>query len=149
MVAEWIVSLAASGAGALVGAAATDVWQTARNGIVALFRRGGERRADLVAAALDADAVAVEQADPADRDRVRGQLVAAWRTRLADLLAEFADAPDSEIARQMRGLIEQVTAALPAGQQTWVQAINTGAIHQTGDGMANTGVVIGDVRLGQ
>ncbi|MGN9775918.1 hypothetical protein ACTMS0_09085 [Micromonospora sp. H33] len=149
MVAEWIVSLAASGAGALLGAAATDAWQTARIGIVALFRRSGDRRGELAAAQLDTDARTVEQADAADRDHVRQRLLPAWQTRLTDLLAEHADAPDGEAARELRALTEKVTAVLPPAQQTWVRAVNTGAVHQIGDGYANTGVHIGDLHPGR
>ncbi|MBI1758765.1 MAG: hypothetical protein HYR62_06015 [Actinobacteria bacterium] len=123
----WMVSLVWNGAMALVGAAATDAWQTARAGFVALFRRYGDRRANLVATQLDADAWSVEQAAPPERDQVRRQLLPAWHTRLADLLAEHADDPDGAVARELRTFTESVEALLPTSQQTWIQHVDASA----------------------
>jgi hypothetical protein len=53
MVVEWIAASAAAGGTALIGAAATDAWQTARDGVVKLFARGGERRAELVSCVIN------------------------------------------------------------------------------------------------
>ncbi|SBW21921.1 hypothetical protein FDG2_2170 [Candidatus Protofrankia californiensis] len=125
MVAEWIVTLAASGGAGLLGAAATDAWQSARAGVVGLFTRAGDRRQELVADWLDDTAAAVEQADPAERERVRRELLPAWQTRLADLLAEYPEA-----AEELRAWTAQVHQALPSAQQTWVQN-NTPREHGT------------------
>jgi hypothetical protein len=54
VVAEWIVALAGSGSGALVGAAAEDAWGSARDGIVGLFRRAGADRQARLEELLDA-----------------------------------------------------------------------------------------------
>jgi len=139
MVSEWITSLAASGASALVGAVATDTWQTTRNGIVRLFGRGGPRRQELASEWLDADARALEEADSIDHDQVRCQLLPAWQTRLADLLEEFSDdaGPQSEVATELAQFVETIQNQLPTVQQTWVQ------------NLSNSGVVAlgGNVRL--
>jgi hypothetical protein len=128
MVAEWIATLAASGAGALVGAAATDAWQTARTGVIALFRRGGTGRAEFAAAQLDSDAKDVENAAAADRDQVRQKLLPLWQGRLTDLLAELSDNDeDSEVADELRELTRTVWAQLPASQQSSVQHITASA----------------------
>ncbi|WP_248812143.1 hypothetical protein [Frankia sp. AgPm24] len=116
MVAEWIVPLAASGSGALVAAAATDAWTSAREGAVRLFARVGRRREELAGEWLDEDAAAVEAVSGAERERVRERLAAVWGVRLADLLAEFPEA-----AEELRGWVEQTRAALPAAERSWVQ----------------------------
>lgn len=64
MAVEWIAAATAAGGTALIGAAATDAWQTARDGVVKLFTRGGKRRADLVRDHLDRDAAMIEAAGP-------------------------------------------------------------------------------------
>lgn len=116
MVAEWIAPLAASGSGALIAAAATDAWQSARDGVLAVFGRTGHRRQEVAAGWLDDDAAAVEGVVPAERDRVREGLVPVWRVRLADLLAEFPEAGD-----ELRAWVAGVQEALPREQRTWVQ----------------------------
>ncbi|WP_422733148.1 hypothetical protein ACN26Y_18770 [Micromonospora sp. WMMD558] len=142
--AAWIGSLAATGAGALVGAAASDAWQTARDGVVALFRRSGPRRAALVAAQLDTDAAMLEQTDPADRDQLRRQLLPAWRTRLADLLAEHADevGADSAVAAELRTVTAAVLAELSAPQQTWVQRVHASAPGAIAQGVQGGGNIV-------
>lgn len=125
MVVEWIAAAAAAGGTALIGAAATDAWQTAREGVVKLFARGGKRRAELVRDRLDRDVAVIEAAGPGERDEVRAQLLPEWQMRLADLLEEFPDARD-----ELRAWAEQVRAQLPAAQASWVQN-NTAREHGT------------------
>ena len=43
VVLEWLVQVVATGGSAFVGAAGTEAWQVARNGVVRLFRLGGQR----------------------------------------------------------------------------------------------------------
>jgi len=143
MDAEWAAALAGAGGAALVGAAATDAWQFARAGFARLLGRGDARRRELAETRLDATAADLERAGDAGRDEMRQVLLSAWQTRLADLLSENPDAADA-----LRALTEQITAALPAERQTRVQAVRTGAIIQTGGGIANTGVVMGNVNTG-
>lgn len=116
MVAEWIVPLAASGSGALVAAAATDAWTSAREGALRLFGRLGPRRGELAGEWLDEDAAAVEAVSGAEREQLRAQLVPVWQVRLADLLAEFPDA-----AEELRVWAERTREALPAPERSWVQ----------------------------
>jgi hypothetical protein len=135
--------LAASGGAALVGAAATDAWQTARAGFARLLSRGDSRRQQLAETRLDNTAAQVSGAAEAGRDEVRGRELAVWSARLADFVEEYP-----ETAEELRALTEQVRSALPAAQQTWVQAVNTGSVTQSGRGgtrIANTGVVMGDM----
>lgn len=64
MAVEWIAAAAAAEGTALTGAAATDAWQTARDGVVKLFARGGKRRAELVRDRLDQDVAVIEASCP-------------------------------------------------------------------------------------
>lgn len=114
MLAEALAALAASGATALVGAAATDAWQSARAGFVRLFARG-ERQHELLESRLDQTATEVVHA--AEPDVVRERLLPDWQVRLSDLLEERP-----ELAAELRELTSQVQAQLPAAQQAWVQA---------------------------
>lgn len=116
MAVEWVAALAAAGSSALIGAVATDVWQTARAGVVNLFRRGGERRAELLVARLEADAEEIEAAAVGERDEVRARVLPGWRTRLADLLEEFPEAREELTAWE-----RQVHGQLPQAQVSWVQ----------------------------
>jgi hypothetical protein len=129
MVVEWIAAAAAAGGTALIGAAATDAWQTARDGVVKLFARGGKRRAELVRDRLDRDVAVIEAAGPGERDEVRAQLLPGWQVRLADLLEEFPDARE-----ELRAWAEQVRAQLPAAQASWVQNITATASGATAQG---------------
>lgn len=116
MVAEWILSLAAKGGAALIGAAATDAWQSARSGIVKLFDRTGSKRRKLIEAWLDDDAIALERAEPAERAHLRSELATTWQQRLADLLAEFP-----ELREELEAWADRVGRELPADHQSWVQ----------------------------
>src|SRR5260370_39236395 len=126
MVVEWIAAAASAGGTALIGAAATDAWQTARDGVVKLFGRGGKRRAELVRDRLDRDVAVIEAAGPGERDEARAQLLPGWQVRLADLLEEVPDARD-----ELSAWAEQVRAQRPVTEALWVQN-NTGRDHGTG-----------------
>jgi hypothetical protein len=116
VVAEWILQLAAKGGAALVGAAATDAWQSARSGVVRLFGRGGSRRQELAEAWLDEDAAVLVDSEPAERERLRSELARAWQQRMADLLGEFPEARE-----ELEAWADQVQGELPAAEQSWVQ----------------------------
>jgi hypothetical protein len=129
MAVEWIAAAAAAGGTALIGAAATDAWQTARNGVVKLFALGGKRRAELARDRLDRDAAVIDAAGPGERNGVRARLLPEWQVRLADLLEEFPGAREELIA-----WAEQVLAQLPAAQASWVQNITAAAPGATAQG---------------
>ncbi|WP_433796792.1 hypothetical protein [Actinoplanes sp. CA-252034] len=124
MDAAWLAQLAATGAAALVGAAATDAWGTARDGFGRLLRRRSADADPLTERRLDALAEEVEQTSPVDRDEVRQRLIPVWQTRLADLIEE-----DPAIADDVAGVSGQVQARLPVSARQWVQHITA---HQGG-----------------
>ncbi|GIJ66616.1 hypothetical protein Voc01_015330 [Virgisporangium ochraceum] len=113
---EWLATLAATGAAALVGAAATDAWQSARAGFARLFGRGETGRQELAERRLDVVEAEIVEAAPDERDAVRQRHSAVWQTRLADLVEEHP-----ELADELRALVADVTGQLPAGQRQWVQ----------------------------
>jgi hypothetical protein len=125
VVVEWLAALAAAGGSALVGAAATDAWLTARDGVLALFGRGGDRRREVAAERLTADAAQIEAAPEAERDEARARILPGWQTRLADLLEEYPEARE-----ELTVWVQRVRDQLPAEQVVWVQN-NTARGHGT------------------
>ncbi len=109
--------LAAAGGTALVGAAATDAWQTARSGFARLLGRGDGNRELTVATRLDHMAARLTEQSDREREQVRQELVTAWTARLSDFLEERP-----ELATELRELIGRLRASLRetsgAAQQT-------------------------------
>jgi hypothetical protein len=107
---------------ALVGAAATDTWQQARDAVTGLWRRVHPQQADGIGTELDIlreDIVAARQAGDADTER---DLEGAWRVKLQQLLRA-----DPQLAGEVQRVLDQVlTPRLAPDEQTRVQAIITG-----------------------
>ncbi len=114
MLLEGLAALAGAGGTALVGAMATDAWQSTRSGVARLFGRGGTARQAAIETQLDSNTTLVAQAE--DPDEARQTLAGLWRLELTELLRWHPDAED-----ELRALITQIQDALPAAQQTWVQ----------------------------
>ncbi|MBY8871611.1 hypothetical protein K7640_07100 [Micromonospora sp. PLK6-60] len=134
MVAEWITALAAAGGAAAMGAAGTDLWTGARDGLGRLFDRAGARRREVVLRQLDEDATEISRAVPTERDVLRERLAATWQTRLTDLLMEHP-----EVARELRAWAEAAQAGRP-GTPTVVQHVTA-----SGTGSVAQGTVGGDI----
>lgn len=132
---DWLAQLATSGATTLVGAAATDAWQHARDGFARLLGRGREDREAVAERRLQALAAEVERAPLDERAGLRQRLLPAWQTRLADLLEE-----DPAAAELLRGLVDEVRERLPSVQQQWVQHITA-----TACGAVAQGVMFGKI----
>ncbi|MFB7618020.1 hypothetical protein [Kitasatospora sp. NPDC056181] len=131
MLAESLVAVATAGSTALVGAMATDAWQTTRTGVLRLFGRGtpaadaesgqetppgpGSHIA-LVAAQLDGDAALVARAE--DTELARRSLLPGWQLRLQELLREHP-----ELAGELGDLTERMRRSLPESEQRWVQHV--------------------------
>jgi hypothetical protein len=111
----WLITLAASGGSALVGAVATDAWQLARGGLTALFGRAGARRQELAAEQADQTAAEIEATSDAEQASVRDRLATRWQDRLVDFLTEFPEAED-----ELRAWAASVRAQLPAQHQNWM-----------------------------
>jgi len=100
-----LAELAGLGAAAVVNAAATDAWQTARTGIMQLFGRGDARS---LQGRLDDTAADIESVPAEGRDQARRELEGRWVARLSDLLQDHPEA-----AQEFAELIRRVRAELP------------------------------------
>ncbi|MEV4927364.1 hypothetical protein [Streptomyces roseoverticillatus] len=138
MLSEALESLAAAGGSAVVGAAATDAWHTARAGVARLLGRGDDHQERYAIERLDHTATELEQAADGTRQQLRDKLQNRWAGRLEILLEE-----NPEAAHELRELIERVRAELPAAQQSWVQnnTAQAGAIQYITQG--------GDINVGR
>lgn len=112
---EWITTLATSGGSALVAAAATDAWQSSRDGLLTLFERSGHQYQDLDRW-LDDDAAAIENTPMSERDDLRYTLASTWRERLANLLEDDQEARDG-----FQSWVRSVESALPSMNHDWMQ----------------------------
>lgn len=110
--------LALTGATTVVAAMATDIWGTARTGIIRLFERRNKSTA-VIEGMLDDDAAILagltegEEADAARRD-----LASTWRWRLRDLLREYPDT-----AAGLEALVDQLCDELPFSGRTFAQNV--------------------------
>jgi hypothetical protein len=111
---EALTALAAAGSTALVGAIATDAWETARNAMARLFRRDGDQRQAAIEVQLDGNVVLVERAN--DPDQIRQLLAQLWQLELTRLLEEYPD-----VESELRDIIARVQDTLPAEQKQWIQ----------------------------
>ncbi|MFJ4095071.1 hypothetical protein ACIPYS_26080 [Kitasatospora sp. NPDC089913] len=127
------MELAAAGGTAVVSSAATDIWQGTRGRVARLFGRGDDRDEQRVSVQLDRIPLELAQAAEPQQERVRVSLENRWTEKLAELLEEHPD-----LEADLRSLVEEVRAAVPAAQQSFVQTNNaygnaTQNITQSGD----------------
>ncbi|GIF17939.1 hypothetical protein BJ973_009097 [Actinoplanes tereljensis] len=91
MLTETLIALGAAGGTALVEAAATDIWNTAKDRVARLFGRDTKQVTVLEARLEDTRAQLV--AAPADQlEQLRERQTQVWTTRLQDLLEEQPEA---------------------------------------------------------
>ncbi|GGU17577.1 hypothetical protein GCM10010244_50290 [Streptomyces coeruleorubidus] len=115
MTTEALAGLAAAGGAALVGAMATDAWQTARTRFLQLLGRDG--RGDAVEHQLETQADVVERTAEGGRERARAAFLPGWQLQLADFLQQH---PEAE--QEFRQVIEQVRSELPETYQRQTEA---------------------------
>lgn len=104
MTVDAVLALAAAGGAAMVGAAATDLWQFAKSGVARLSGRDDPARAAVVEQELEQGRTEVLAEGP-DSQRSTDQQT-AWTRSLEGLLREHPDATDDR-----RRLIEQIVVA--------------------------------------
>jgi hypothetical protein len=117
VVEEAIVALATSGAVAVVAAMATDAWESARAGIVHVFRPDDGETPQDIETQLDADQTLVVEAGDA-ADETRQDLVPAWRRRLLRLLEGYP-----KKVGELRTLVAGLEESHGSDQRAWVQNI--------------------------
>ncbi len=104
-----IIALAASAGTALVTALATEAWQSASVGLVALWRRVLPERADAVEAELDATRGDLLEARNEGDKETQAELAAEWQGRMRRLLSAHPEAAD-----ELRALLLDPQAQPPA-----------------------------------
>ncbi|MGJ6966247.1 hypothetical protein ACSDR0_30495 [Streptosporangium sp. G11] len=104
---------------ALVTAMATDAWQQARAGAVALWRRFAPEQVKTVEAELDEVRDQILAARREEDVETEQALAGEWRVRLARLLRQ-----DPQAAAELRRVLDEVLApALPAADRTRIKSI--------------------------
>ncbi|WP_194926887.1 hypothetical protein [Catenulispora pinisilvae] len=98
--------LAAVGGEALVRAMPTPSWLTARDQALAWFGRVAPDRIELYRSWLDGNVAELRDAEPAELEDVRRELVALWRRQLAELLVGHPTE-----AGELRRFIDRFSAA--------------------------------------
>lgn len=125
-----IAALAASAGTALVTALATEAWQSASEGLVALWRRVLPGRADAVEAELEATRGDLLGARDEGDEETPAELAAEWQGRLRRLLSAHPEAAD-----ELRTLLAQ---AQPPAAPTITQhatASGNSRVYQAGRNM--------------
>ncbi|MFE6665103.1 hypothetical protein ACFVFH_16285 [Streptomyces sp. NPDC057697] len=124
---EMAMDLARTAGATLVGAMATDTWNYARDGFVALWRRVHPERAETLGAELEAGRADLLAARENGDELSETELRAEWQGRVRRLLV---DRPD--IAAALRELLDELNPA-PSGRSADVGEVRMTA-RSTGKG---------------
>lgn len=108
-----ITGLAATAGTTLVTLLATDAWQGARDGVVALWRRTHPDRADAIGGELDASREELVSAQTNGDAETEAELRADWQGRLRQLLTTRP-----ELAEELRALLAEFPADTPTPTPT-------------------------------
>ncbi|MET9897038.1 hypothetical protein [Streptomyces sp. NPDC006446] len=137
------IALATAASSALVGAMATDAWQQAREGLIALWRRVRPERAERVGNQLEIlhTQVLDARAEDAPAEMLQG-LEMTWRAQLGALLQH-----DPHAAAQLRRILdEQLLPALESGERERVYKVIQAVHGGTGHNVAGHTININDNR---
>jgi hypothetical protein len=107
---EGLLALASLAGRTVVGAAATDAWETAKRGFARLLGRGDPKQEQLAERRLEETREQLTVLEGADLEQASAALAQRWADRLADLLEEHPDAEGD-----LRTLVQQIQAQLPIG----------------------------------
>lgn len=122
-----LVMLASSAASALVGAMATDGWQTLRNRVARLLGRGDAGAERLALEMLDEDAAGLTPGSERD-------VTAAWTVRLRDLLRADPDAAAALRELSAGGGVTASGSSVAAGRDVNIRAAHGGVAAGTING---------------
>jgi hypothetical protein len=106
---EVLVALAQFAGQTVAAAAVTDVWESVRGRFARLLGRGDARKTEVAEGWLEQAREQLTTAG-AELEPVRAAVAQRWAGRFADLLDE-----DPGVAVDLRALVEDVAARLPAG----------------------------------
>jgi hypothetical protein len=138
-----LIALATLAGNTVVAAATTDAWEGARRKFAQLLGRGDRDRTRLAERRLDQTRQQLEGVTGQGLERAQAELARTWQVRLEDLLEE-----DPSIEVDLRSVVDEIRAALPAGVASAadhsVAAGRDVTITASGGGIAG-GVIHGDV----
>jgi len=127
----------------VAGAAITDVWEAVRGRFARLLGRGDARKTQVAEQWLAQTRQQLTTAPGSELEQARRAQAERWAGRFADLLDE-----DPGIEAELRALVEEVAAQLPAGAVSAADhSVSAGRdvnITASGGGTA-AGVIHGDV----
>src|SRR5688572_17023452 len=104
MLTEAMMTLAASGAGALAAAAGTDAWNSSKAKFVKLLTRTDDKQRNAIEEELDRSAAELSTTEPSEHDAAHQRFIRDWRVRLEDFLGENPDLADE--LRELTSRIE-------------------------------------------
>lgn len=107
-----IAALAGTAGTTVVTLMVTSAWESARDGLVALWRRVQPARAESVGEELEAGREELLLARQAGDDEAEAGLAAEWQGRVRRLLLARP-----EVADELRALLDELASALPAEPQ--------------------------------
>jgi hypothetical protein len=107
---EVVIALAQWAGQTVAAAVVTDVWESARRKFARLLGRGDARKTEVAERWLAETREQLTAVGAADLGRARAAQAQRWEGRFADLLDE-----DPGAEADLRALVEEVAAALPAG----------------------------------
>ena len=110
MLSEAMAALAAAGGAAVVQAAGTDAWTGVRQQVARWFGRENPQREHAELERLDQTASELEAAQPAEAERIRIRLEAAWQGRIEALLERLEDIEQVRVADELRTLLAEQSA---------------------------------------
>ncbi len=137
-----IADLAMTGATAVVAAMATTAWDSTRDSVVRLFRRGDTAEQETVQVQLASHDELVRRTE--DTERARRALLPLWELQLETFLDRHPDAADD-----LRALIARAQDALRQAQQpSVVQNITASAPGATAAGVTHGNVYLTTTHYG-
>ncbi|MFI7388140.1 hypothetical protein [Streptomyces sp. NPDC049813] len=126
-----IAALAGTAGTTVVTLMATHAWESARDGVVALWHRFQPARADAVRAELEAGREDLLMAQEAGDTASEAELTAEWQARLRRLLLARPEAADA-----LREVLDELAPSLPAEAGTQIRlqahASGTARVYQAG-----------------
>jgi hypothetical protein len=145
MLAEGLIALAQFAGQTVAAAAITDGWESARHKFAKLVGRGDPKKTEVAERWL-ADTHEQLTAAGTDLEPARGAQAQRWQDRFADLLDE-----DPGIEADLRALVEEIQAELPAGVVSAADhsfAVGGSATITASGGGVAAGVIHGGVSTG-
>jgi hypothetical protein len=126
-----LIDLARSAGSTVVTLMATDAWERARDGVVALWRRVSPSRADGVEEELEASRGDLLTARGNGDDLTEQELRDEWTGRVRRLLRERPEVA-SELRQILTDLDPELKGSVPRTLQMRAEASGSGRVYQAG-----------------